>query len=219
MKYRIVGWTHYEDFETEAAEPSYAATNVVIEEIKRKRYSFSGWAHQEMLRGAPVFNDGKKRLFSARTFGGLMAVAHGYTGSMDYALYAFQSEGEEEMPPSSESFNPDTFAPETDLNEEFVIEVSQETLKKTMETGAYVCEECEQLKYVDAGDTLTLKCGGMTYSKKVIDVWAEKDFSEEDRIDLYMHKEGAEEKWRNAKKLLTVCVEGYQKPVFKGFGK
>ena len=135
MKYRIVGWTHYEDFETEAAEPSYAATNVVIEEIKRKRYSFSGWAHQEMLRGAPVFNDGKKRLFSARTFGGLMAIAHGYTGSMDYALYAFQGEGEEEMPPSSAGFNPDTFIPERDLNEEFVVEVSEETLKKTMETG------------------------------------------------------------------------------------
>lgn len=219
MKYRIVGWTHYEDFETETADASYAATNVVIDEIKKKGYFFSGWAHQEMLRGAPVFNDGKKRLFSARTFGGLMAIAHGYTGSMDYALYAFQSEGQEDMPPSSESFNPDTFAPETDLNEEFVIEVSEETLKKTKATGAYVCEECEGLKYIDVGDTLTLKCGETTYSKKVIDAWAEKDLTEEDRIDLYMHKEGAEEKWRNAKKLLTVCVEGYQKPVFRGFDK
>ena len=36
MKYRIVGWTHYEDFETETADASYAATNVVIDEIKKK---------------------------------------------------------------------------------------------------------------------------------------------------------------------------------------
>jgi hypothetical protein len=218
MKLRIVGWTHYEDFEVETAEPSYAATNVVIEEIKKKRYSFSGWAHQEMMRGAPVFNDGKKRLFSARTFGGLMAVAHGYTGTMDYALYAFHG-GEEEMPPSCEEFNPDTFTPETDLNEEFVVEVSEEVLQKTIETGAYVCEECIALKYVDTGDTLTLKCGEKVYSKKVIDAWAEKDLTEDERLALYMHEEGAEEKWQNAKKRLTVCVEGYKRPVFEGFGK
>ena len=218
MKYRIVGWTYYENFEVEAEDASYAATNVVMDEIKKKGYCFSGWAHQEMMRGVPVFNDGKKRLFSARTFGGVMANAHGYDGPMDYSLFAFQLK-KESMPPSAEEFFEYKFTPETDLNEEFVIEVSEEVLQKVMETGAYVCEECEQLKYVDAGDTLTLKCGEKTHSKKVIDAWAEKDLTEDDRIALYMHEEGAEEKWRNAKKRLTVCVEGYKKPVFEGFEK
>ncbi len=218
MKYRIVGWTYYENDDVETEEASYAAGNVVIDEIKKKGYCFSGWAHQEMLRGAPVFNDGKKRLFSARTFGGLMANAHGYNGPMDYSLFAMRL-NKESMPPYAEEFSKVGFTPETDLNEEFIVEASEEILQKAMETGAYVCEECEVLKYVDVGDTLTLKCGEKTYSKKVIDAWAEKDLTEEDRMALYMHEEGAEEKWRNAKKRLTVCLEGYKKPVFEGFGK
>lgn len=216
MKYRIVGWTEYDDFMVEAEDASYAAGNVVIDEIKKKGYCFSGWAHQEMTNGVPVFNDGKKRLFSARTFGGLMANAHGYNGAMDYSLFAFELKNEK-MPPNSEAFYSDGFTPETDLNEEFVVEVSEEVLQTVMETGKYVCAECEHLRYIDEGDTLTLKCGEKTYSKKVIDAWAEKDLTEDDRLALYMHEEGAEEKWRNAKKLLIVCVEGYKKPVFQGF--
>ena len=218
MKWRIVGWTEYDDFTVECEDSSYAVTNVVIDEIKKKGYCFSGWAHQELINGAPVFNDGKKRLFSARTFGGLMANAHGYKGPRDYSLFAFQMR-KEEMPPRTASFFADTFTPETDLNEEFVIEVSEEVLKKAMETGTFVCEERAELRYIDEGDTLTLKCGEKSYSKKVIDAWAEKDLTEDDRMALYMHEEGAEEKWRNAKKRLTVCIEGYKKPVFEGFGK
>ena len=217
MKLRIVGWTEYEDYLVPTADASYAAGNVVIDEIKEKGYCFSGWAHQELTRGAPVFNDGKKRLFSARTFGGLMANAHGYNGPMDYSLFAFQLR-EEKMPPRAESFS-SRFVPETDLNEEFTVEVNEETFEKVISTGKYVCEECEMLRYIDVGDTLTLKCGEKTYSKKVIDAWAEKDLTEDDRMALYMHEEGAKEKWQNAKKLLNVCIEGYQKPVFKGFGK
>lgn len=221
MKHRIVGWTEYDDFMVEAEEPSYAATNIVIDEIKKKGYKFSGWAHQELTNGVPVFNDGKKRLFSARTFGGLMAAAHGYNGPMDYSLFAFQFADlkYEKTPPSSEGFNPLSFTPETNLHEEFIVEVSEEVFAKTVETGTFVCEERAELRYIDEGDTLTLRCGEKTYSKKVIDAWAEKDLTEEDRMALYMHEEGAEEKWRNAKKKLTVCVEGYKKPVFKGFGK
>ena len=218
MKLRIVGWTEYEDYDVETASASYAATNVVINEIKAKGYCFSGWAHQEMSRGAPVFNDGKKRLFSARSFGGLMAAAHGYTGVMDYSLFAFQLK-KEEMPPSSERFSRYSFKAETDLNEEFIVEVDEETFEKTVSTGKFVCEEKEELYYIDAGDTLTLKCGDKIYSKKVIDAWAEKDITEDDRLALYMHEESAKEKWKNAKKNLIVCVEGYKKPTFAGFGK
>ncbi|MBP3423127.1 MAG: hypothetical protein J6K86_05110 [Clostridia bacterium] len=221
MKHRIVGWTEYDDFMVETEEASYAATNVVIDEIKKKGYKFSGWAHQELSNGAPVFNDGKKRIFSARTFGGLMAAAHGYNGPMDYSLFAFQFADVkyEKTPPSSEGFTPYSFTPETNLNEEFIVEVSEEVFAKTVETGAFVCEEREELRYIDEGDTLTLRCGEKIYSKKVIDAWAEKDLTEDERMALYMHEEGAEEKWRNAKKKLTVCVEGYKKPVFKGFEK
>lgn len=221
MKYRIVGWTEYDDCTVEAEDASYAATNVVIDEIKKKGYFFSGWAHQELSNGAPVFNDGKKRLFSARTFGGVMANAHGYNGPMDYSLFAFHFADlkQEKTPPSAERFRSYAFTPETDLCEEFTVEVSEEVLEKVKETGTFVCEECVALRYIDAGDTLTLRCGEKSYSKKVIDAWAEKDLSEEDRLALYSHEEGADEKWRNAKKLLTVCVEGYKKPVFTGFGK
>ncbi len=218
MKWRIVGWTEYDDCFVECEDASYAATNVVIDEIKKKGYCFSGWAHQEMTNGAPVFNDGKKRLFSARTFGGLMANAHGYNGPMDYSLFAFQMK-KEELPPRIASFRGESFVPETELCEEFTIEVDEKTLETAMTEGKYVCEECDALRYIDEGDTLTLKCGEKSYSKKVIDAWAEKELTEDDRLALYMHEEGAEEKWRNAKKRLIVCIEGYKKPVFTGFGK
>ena len=42
MKHRIVGWTEYDDFMVETEEASYAATNVVIDEIKKKGYKFYG---------------------------------------------------------------------------------------------------------------------------------------------------------------------------------
>lgn len=221
MKYRVVGWTEYDDYMVEDGDASYAATNVIIDEIKKQGYLFSGWAHQELRNGAPVLNDGKKRTYSQRTFGGIMAVAHGYTGTMDYAkfAFAFRSMEAEKTPPSEKAYNPYSFKPETDLNEEFVIEVSEEVFERALATAQYKDEERAELRYIDEGDTLTLKCGDRTYSKKVTDVWSEKDVTEEDRLALYRHEEGAEEKFVNAKTLLFVCLEGYKKPVFTGFDR
>ena len=35
MKYRVVGWTEYDDYMVEDGDASYAATNVIIDEIKK----------------------------------------------------------------------------------------------------------------------------------------------------------------------------------------
>ena len=160
-------------------------------------------------------------LMYPETFGGIMAVARGYTGTMDYAkfAFAFRSMEAEKTPPSEKAYNPYSFKPETDLNEEFIIEVSEEVFERALATAQYKDEERAELRYIDEGDTLTLKCGDRTYSKKVTDVWSEKDVTEEDRLALYRHEEGAEEKFVNAKTLLFVCLEGYKKPVFTGFDR
>ena len=89
MKYRVVGWADYSDPDIEDEDVSEAALQAIIEDIRANGYCFSGWDHQESFGCAPVLNDGKRRTFSQRGFGGVMAMAHGNLSRMGYSEYAF----------------------------------------------------------------------------------------------------------------------------------
>ena len=214
MKLRVVGWTYYDDALPQG-EVGWAAQNAIIDEIKERGYLFSGWAHQEADLCAPVLNDGKMYLFSQRGWGGVMAEAHGYTGRMDYAKFAFMGDAAKEIRPK-ERFDKRSFLPETDLNERFELRVTQEMLDSARHAHEIKLDDLPELRYLDAGDVLTLISGEEKAEYTVKDVDRDKDLSEEERLELrfafYDHRnperqKRAEEAFDRAKIILTVTFK------------
>lgn len=163
MKYRVVGWTSYDDASVEDSGNSigFAERNAIIDDIKAHGYLFSGYDHQEMLDCAPVLNDGKRRCFSQRGWGGVMAEAHGYFGAYDYSLFTFGSSDEYSKRPS-EYFFAEGFTPEENLEEHFEIEVDESIFAHAKSQNPFFLPDLDVLRYIDAGDTLTLTCGAQS---------------------------------------------------------
>lgn len=187
MKYRVIGWTHYDDPEFEDENCSESALQAIIEDIRKNGYLFTGYDHQETYDCAPVLNDGKRRCFSQRSFGGIMARAHGDFSRMGYATYAFDwytgDDREDNIILPKNNVNFATFVPETDLNEELSTTVTEEEFEAA-KTGRLIILDREELKFIDAGDTLTLKCGDKTASYDITVFERRKDISDEMEIEI-----------------------------------
>ena len=186
MKYRVVGWTYYDDLLVESKYCSESALQAIIEEIKQKGYEFTGYDHQNTDACVPVLNDGKKRLFSQREFGGIMAKAHGDYSRMGYSYYAFNWHDPKalKLPEFEDEFDADKFVPETDLNEEIILEVSSEIFKQAKSKKHIVVDDHEILKFVDVGDTLTLVCGEEKQSFLIEDLERRKDLTKKQMNDI-----------------------------------
>lgn len=190
MKYRVVGWTHYDDVDVPHEFCSPAALQAILRDIRENGYLFTGWDHQETWDCAPVLNDGKMRRFTQRGFGSVMAFAHGNYTRMGYAVYAFRSpyapytEKRKQKTPSDERhFDPDEFVPETVENEEFTVNVTSETLVEA-EGGKLKLADSEALTMLDAGDTLTLVTDDARASFLVTGAVRDRDISEEEEIEI-----------------------------------
>jgi len=83
MKYKVIGWTDYDDAGLPDGDATFGAQNAIIDEIVKKGFEFTGWEHQNDLYCVPVLNNGYKYLYSSRGWGGLMAEAYGYKGYFD----------------------------------------------------------------------------------------------------------------------------------------
>ena len=163
MKYRVVGWTHYDNPDVESVTCDEAGYWAIVRDIRAHGYEFTGWEHQEEDRGAPVLNDGCKRLFSQRDFGQIMAYAHDDYTRMGYVSYAFPRHPEKRspirMPSEHRSFDPTAFTPERDLREALVC-----TLDRARFDAAVAGEKLRlpfdspELETIGSGDTLTLCC-------------------------------------------------------------
>lgn len=214
MKLRVVGWTDYED-RIEEGTPSWAARNVIIDDIKAHGYVFSGWSHQEGFPCVPVLNNGKMYCFSQRGWGGVMAEAHGYYGRMDYAKFAFGWDRANEIRPK-EIFNKYNFTPERDLNERFELQVSQVSWDNAHSEHTIKLDDLIELRYLDVGDTLALVCGEQTAEFAVADVDRTRDLTEDELVEIetaYYDNENpeaskrAEEKYNNAKIVIVVKLK------------
>ncbi len=159
MKYRVVGWTHWESCEVEDSGNTigFAERNAIIDDIVKHRYNFSGYDHQEMDCCAPVLNDGKKRTYSQRGWGGVMAEANGMMGDYDYAVFSFQTGDHPKYP--CDEFDPYTFTPEDDLNEELCAEVSAAVFLQAKKKNPFFLDDVDELRFADRGDLLVLRCG------------------------------------------------------------
>lgn len=171
MKYRVVGWASYDDETVEESKGTigFAERNAIIEDIKANGYLFSGYDHQEMWDCAPVLNDGKKRCFSQRGWGGVMAEAHGYFGAYDYSLFTFGVNEEHAKRPKS-IFYPSRFTPEENLCEHFEIDVDEGIFALAARRNPFFLPDLEKLRFIDAGDTLTLRCGAESRTFTVADI-------------------------------------------------
>jgi len=213
MKWKVIGWTYYEDIDYEEGDATDAVTYAIIDEIKKKGYVFSGWDHQEGFNTVPVLNDGKKRTFSQRTFGNLMAIAHGYTGRFDYSLFTFGMDSEHCVYPDS-SFDESAIVSEEELNEEFTIDYNIVSFITDEGVNKIKIPNLDILRYIDRGDTLILKKDDELLKYKVTFAIREKDISKKElrelETDLYIldrdskeYKE-AEEKYQSLEKVIMI---------------
>ena len=129
MKYKVIGWTYYEDYNIPESSKTigFSERNAIIDEIKKHKYLFSGYDHQESFDNCvPILNDGKKRIFSQRGWGGVMAEAYGYMNDYDYVNFTFyDSISSKAKSYSCDEFNYDEFVPEIIENEEYSINVCE----------------------------------------------------------------------------------------------
>ena len=182
MKYRVVGWTHWEswDVEDSGSTIGFAERNAIIDDLIKHQYSFSGYEHQEMDCCAPVLNDGKKRTYSQRGWGGVMAEAHGMTEPMDYAAFSFGSGHGSKYP--YDEFDPSEFEPEEDLNEEITLAVSDILFGQDTERE-FLLPDVHALRYLDRGDHLILTSGEQTARYLISDVGRSRT-TKQDEADL-----------------------------------
>ena len=102
MKYKVIGWTDYENCELESESPSWAAIHAIMDEIKEKGFIITGYDHQESYNCVPVLNDGIKRTMSQRGWGRLMADVLGYRGMYDYSLFTYNPKADKSKLPGKE---------------------------------------------------------------------------------------------------------------------
>ena len=189
MKYRVVGWTYYDNPEVKSADCDDAAYWAIVRDIREHGYDFTGWDHQEMLGCAPVLNDGCKRLFSQRGFGQVMAYAHGDYSRMGYASYAFEDffgGHKSKMPPAEREFDPSDFTPETDLCESLTHAVDRAVFDAAR-AGDVIEFPIDDpvLQSLGCGDTLTLTCEGESATYRVARVTRGPVLSEELETEIF----------------------------------
>lgn len=185
MKYKVIGWIWYEDYSVPFYDKTitFAQRNAIIDEIKKNRYLFSGWHHQEYWGNCvPILNDGKKRGFSQRGWGGVMAEAYGEIEDYSYANYTFsESLRHSSLRFPSEEFNPYDFVCEPLENEHFDVGVSEELFNIAKTKNPFYLEDIESLRYIETNDTITLHYNEESLTFLVADIDRNKkevDFKE-----------------------------------------
>lgn len=170
MKYRVIGWTDYDNDLFSDEEISDAAMYAIVDDIRKNGYYFSGFDHQERLYGAPVLNDGKRRTFSQRGFGAVMAMAYDTEGDYAYSLYAFAVKPDRCVMPTIEAVV--GYKPEENLAEEFEISLAVGEYEAALADGTIETEDIPSLRMIDKGDALIISCGEECHRHKVR--WAER---------------------------------------------
>lgn len=220
MKLKVIGWTEYDNYDYKAGVNGWAAINAIIDDIKKHKYKFTGYDHEERRNCAPILNDGKIYRFSQRGFGGLMAEAHGDTGRMDYTMYSFSFSMDEKFARYPyNAYYADEVKIQENLNEVFDIEVSQENFNSAQESGEITLDDLPELRYLDINDEVILKRGENSQRYIVIDVDRKKDLTDKERLNLEMdfcdfqdeqRRKRANEIFNNTKVIMIVKLKNHK---------
>ncbi len=193
MKFKVIGWCDFDDTEIPATrECERSAYHAIIDEVKEKGYCFSGYAHQEMRNGVPVMNDGKKRIFSRRGWGSLMAEARDGKHYMDFTLYAeaFATEEAELRGMPTDSVRVERVTDATDaefLHEEFTVSVNAAALARARRNGLYEGPNAPEFRYIDKGDKITLVTDGDSEEFTVSELKRGWNFAPEGEVPDYRY--------------------------------
>lgn len=216
MKYKVIGWTNYEDSTLESTPPTDAAVYAIVDNIRSNGYRFTGFHHQEE-HAIPILNDGKKRLFSQRGFGGLMASVYHLDGIFDYAKFAYPRNDNDEYILPQRGYDRTDFEDPSTLCERYTVLLDETSAQTALAEQKLVLDDLPALRYIDCGDDIILKSPTAEYRLRVRSVERQKDLTEEESLEidiasLSMHKNRerfnlANELYKNAKLKLTVEIE------------
>ena len=174
MKYKVIGWTWYENYNIPFSNKSigFAERHAIVDEIKKHKYLFSGYHHQEWWDNCvPILNDGKKRGFSQRGWGGVMAEAYEYFNDYDYAIFTF----EQSIKPNAikipkHEFKPEEFVSKPLEHEHFDITISSELFEIAKTKNPFYLDDLEELRFIETDDTITLHCNDESITFLVDDI-------------------------------------------------
>ena len=171
MKYRVIGWTYPENYDIPSSNETigFAERNAIIDEIRKNKYLFSGWHHQESFNlTVPILNDFKKREFSQRGWGSIMAEAYGEMNDYSYANYTFyESLNHKKLCFPTKEFNPLKYKTIQLKNEHFEVEINDELFNYAKNNNPIYLEDDAQLRFIDENDTITIKSNGDSLTFKV----------------------------------------------------
>ena len=155
MKYKVIGWTHYDDGYYPEGECSPAAFRAIIDHVRAHGYDFSGYAHQELFDCTPVMNNGERMCFTQRAWGRIMAEAHGHFGVYDYTNYSIGYDAEKT--PEYYTIDESEILPKEELCETYNISLSADCFEKVLKEKSLILTDSENLRYIDVGDTVILE--------------------------------------------------------------
>lgn len=178
MKLKVIGWTHYDDENYETDESLWASYYAVLEDVIKNEYLFTGYHHQEYDYCCPVLNNGKKVIFSQRGFGGLMATAHGYNKTYDYALFSFPFE-ETTNALKLPTVRPDhnLIVDEKELFENFEIKVDIESYATADIMNELQLKSLPEYNLMEVGDSIKLISEKSSCKYKIVSINRKKDVS------------------------------------------
>ena len=217
MKYKVIGWTNYDDGEFPEGECSRAAFRAIVDDVRENGYDFSGYSHQECFDCTPVLNTGERMCFSSRGWGRVMAEAHGHFGVYDYSNYSFGME-ETDKTPTCFFIDESKVLPLEELYETYRLTIDDADFETLLKENQVIIPDADYIRYIDVGDTVILDNNGRIAEYKVDGVLHGRDKNEgEGRIDfisendieisVYSHDEyrdTALELYKNGKR--SVCI-------------
>ncbi len=217
MKLEVIGWTYYDDPSYEYFETTWATYYAVLNDVIKNGYLFTGYHHQEYDYCCPVLNNGKKIIFSQRGFGGLMAQAHGYNKTYDYAKFSFTPN------PRADCYklpkiqpNDSLIVDEKTLYETYEIEADMDVIATADVKKELRLTDLPRYALMEVGDIVNLINGKHTTKYKIINVDKVKDVSVVDEYnfkyrncDMFTEeeKEIITEKYENANLVIVLKLE------------
>lgn len=219
MKYKVIGWTSFDDDALPNGEATFGAQNAILDEIRKKEFEFTGWDHQNSFAGVPVLNNGYKYCYTTRGWGALMAEAHGYTGYFDYSNYSFGSLYDERKHPdwvNEDDYDLDDIEKIEDIAETFTINISEETAKEIKETKRFKTTPTKSKRYIDAHDKVLFKTPVEEFILTIKSAHKDSTLSDDDLYFVHSNignsatpknREKAQSLWSQAKPLLSLEFE------------
>ena len=230
MKYKVIGWTYYDDTTYPDCDNTWAITNAVMDDIKAHGYCFTGEHHQEDANCTPILNNGKMVTFSRRGFGGIMAEAHGELGPYAYALFTDKyGVKESALVFPDGTVHQEQIVAQEQLMEEYTIQVDKQVFDSITTDGLYKTIDKQDYRYMEIGEKVHFVCEGQTACFNIVDIERKLNLTEEDYVAIQCSYKLSEEDRRaldervaNADTLLTLV---FRKPTMedspwsKYFGK